>query len=115
MDGIVPTSPAPSHRVIPEMHPAAAKAHLRKADVSAADIGQCLDYARRDVGWTLDQLAGELGRDPRQVRRWIDGTERTQMDVVFGVLSLRPPFVIALASLAGCCELETVIRIRRVA
>jgi hypothetical protein len=91
-----------------------AKADLRlseKVDFQA-EIGGCLDYARRFVGWTLDQLAAELKRDPRQVARWIRGEERTQVDVVFTCEPLRQPFVVALAVLASC-DVETTVRIRR--
>lgn len=74
-------------------------------------IGRCLDFARRFVGWTVDQLAAELERDSKQVARWIRGEERTQVDVVMGVQELRQPFVVALAKHADC-EVETTVRIR---
>jgi ribosome-binding protein aMBF1 (putative translation factor) len=101
------------HRVIPEKASAMAKAGIRKAenDEIQAEIGGCLDYARREVGWTLDQLAAELGRDPRQIRRWIAGEETLQMHVAWKVQALRQPFVIALAKLAACA-IEVVIRAR---
>lgn len=97
--------------------PRMVKAAIRKAENAdyLAQIGGCLDEARREVGWTLDQLSAELNRDARQVRRWIAGEERTQVDVVFAVEPLRGPFVIALAKLADCCEIETVVRIKRTA
>lgn len=66
-----------------------------------AEIGAALDAARASVGWTVDRLAGELKRDPRQVSRWLNGAERTQVDVVWGVIELRKPFVIALGQRAG--------------
>lgn len=102
-------------RVIPETRPEMLKANLRKPENVdfLAQIGGCLDCARRDVGWTLEQLAAELKRDARQVRRWIDGSERCQVDVVFCVECLRGPFVIALARLADCCEITTVVTIRK--
>ena len=105
---------APAPRVIPDVRPRMAKADLRKADSadSLRELGACLDDARAAVKWTLDQLAAELGRDPRQVRRWIAGDERTQVDVVFGVPALRQPFVIALAKLAEC-DVITTISVRR--
>lgn len=77
-------------------------------------LGECLDYARRVAGWTVDQLAAELDRDSKQVARWMRGEERTQVDVVFGVVALRQPFVIALAKWA-MCEVEVVIRMQRTA
>lgn len=88
------------------------KADLRKSESADAlrELGTCLDDARSAVKWTLDQLAAELKRDPRQVRRWIAGEERTQVDVVFAVPELRKPFVIALAKLAEC-SVETTVRI----
>jgi ribosome-binding protein aMBF1 (putative translation factor) len=100
-------------RVIPEKASAMARADLRKAenDEIQADIGGCLDYARREVGWTLEQLAAELGRDPRQVRRWIANEETVQTHVVWKAKPLRQPFVIALARLAAC-QVEVVIRAR---
>jgi hypothetical protein len=103
-------------RVIPETRPTMAKADLRipeSCDLQA-EIGQCLDYARRVVGWTLEQLAATLKRDPRQIARWIRGEERTQVDVVFGCEDLRQPFVVALALLARC-EVETTVRMRKLA
>lgn len=90
-----------------------AKAELKSAQRPLLeDLGQCLDCARRAVGWTVDQLAAELGRDSKQVARWMRGEERTQVDVVFAVPQLRGPFVIALAQLAEC-EVVTTISVKR--
>ncbi len=107
---------ADSHRVIGETPTKMLKADLPKGEKTCllAELGGCLDFARRSVGWTVDQLARELERDSKQVARWIRGEERTQVDVVFGVEALRAPFVIALATLAKC-EVETTVRIRRTA
>lgn len=80
------------------------KADLRKPETPAhasADIGQCLDAARVALGWSLDRLALELGRDARQVSRWMRGEEHTQVALVWSVVALRKPFVVALARLAG--------------
>ena len=99
-------------RVIPEMRPVMVKATVRKREVEPVDIGFCLDVARRKVGWNLDELAHALGKDARQVRRWISGDERTQMDVVFSVEQLRAPFVVALAELSGL-DVVTTIAVRR--
>lgn len=78
------------------------------------ELGACLDFARRSVGWTVDQLAAELQRDSKQVGRWLRGEERTQVDAVFAVECLRMPFVIALAKLAKC-DVRTTIEIRMTA
>lgn len=102
------------------------KADLRKAESadSMKEIGECVEYARNAVGWTLDELAGKLPpppgsekRDPRQVARWIRGEERTPIDVIFKVPELRAPIVIALSRLADCDDYEreetTVISFKR--
>ena len=105
---------ASRHRVIGEMQPEMLKATLPKGETVnlLAELGACLDFARRAVGWTVDQLAGELGRDSKQVARWMRGEERTQVDAVFQIAALRQPFVIALAKLAAC-DVVTTISVRR--
>ncbi len=119
----VAAASADGHRVIPEMRPEMARASLRKPESVdlQAEIGRCLDFARRMNGWNLEQLASALPppqgadqRDPRQVQRWMEGKERTQLDVVFAVAALRGPFVIALAHLAEC-DVFTTISMRRTA
>jgi ribosome-binding protein aMBF1 (putative translation factor) len=104
------------HRAIGDIRPAMAKAALPKGETREFRaelrlIGECLDEARRVVGWTVDQLAQELGRDSKQVARWMRGEERTQVDVVWAVVVLRQPFVVALAKRANC-EIETIVRVR---
>jgi hypothetical protein len=110
---------ATAPRVIPEKADRMAHANLRipETDDSWADIGDCLDFARRSVGWTIDELAGYLPppkgsekRDAGQVQRWIQGKEQTQIAVVFAVEPLRGPFVIALAKLAAKDDSGVVIR-----
>lgn len=114
------TSPAVSpQRVIADIKPEMAKAALDarvKPETRRfwAETGACLDEARRVVGWTIEQLAQEVGRDARQVRRWLSGEEQTQIAAVFAVEPLRQPFVVALAKLANC-EVVTEIRVRRTA
>lgn len=110
-------SPTVRQRVISDIKPEMAKAEIAgrvKPEMRRfwAETGACLDEARRVVGWTIEQLAAEVGRDARQVRRWIAGEEQTQLAAVFAVEPLRQPFVIALARLANC-EVITEIRVRR--
>jgi ribosome-binding protein aMBF1 (putative translation factor) len=113
MPSTMPDRSSARPRVIGEKRSAMLKADLPKRERRQilADIGACLDEARRVVGWTVDQLAAELERDSKQVGRWMRGEERTQVDVVFGIEVLRGPFVIALAKLAKC-EVETTVRIK---
>jgi hypothetical protein len=110
-----------SHRVIREKRSRMAKAVLPKGEnvefrSGLRDLGGCLDFARRYVGWNIDQLADALHRDSKQVARWIRGEERTQVDVVLGVRQLHGPFVIALAQLRSDeVVIETTIRIKGMA
>lgn len=115
MERKVASAMHPSHRVIGETPTRMLKASLPKGESadSTKEIGECLDFARRAVGWTVDQLARELKRDSKQVARWMRGEERTQIDTVFGVEVLRAPFVIALSRLAGECEECTTLVFRR--
>lgn len=97
---------------IPRAH--TAKASLRKADVDVwkPQIGRALQRAIALCGWSLKEFAGAVDRDPRQCARWLDGSERVQLDAVFGVEALRQPFCQALSELAGA-EVRVVITIRR--
>lgn len=101
------------HRVLPEKAAKPLHAHLRKSESDDAmlEIGACLDEARRAAGWTLKELAAALNRDERQVQRWMDGKENTNIAAVFAVAVLQKPFVVALAKLAAC-EIETTVRIK---
>ena len=110
MAGKVNAPSPPRPRVIPEMDLKMASATLRKpeSDGYQAEIGRCLFAARSWLGWTLEELAAKLPpppgsdkRDPRQVRRWESGEERTPVDVVFCVPELREPFALRIAKLAG--------------
>lgn len=104
---------AEMHPVLPEKANRPCKATLRKpeSDDAMAEIGECLDFARRSVGWSLKELAAALNRDERQIQRWCDGKENTNIAAVFAVAVLQQPFVIALAKLAEC-EIETTVRIK---
>ena len=119
MDGSLNGTARARHRVIGEKRPVMVKAVLPSGekDAKLKQIGGCLDFARRYIGWTVQQLAAALKRDEKQVARWMRGEERTQVDVVLCVPQLHGPFVIALARLdnKGVIEVETTIRIRETA
>lgn len=95
-----------------------AKADLRKPEITVHRqvIGAALERARELRGWSLKELADHINREPRQVARWIDGTERAQMDALFAVESLRQPLIVAFAEAAGHgVEVETIVRVKRTA
>lgn len=79
-------------------------------------VGQAIDAARQLARLSLKEFAGVIGRNERQVARWISGAERPQFDALFAVEALRKPLVIAFAQLAGqAVEVETVVRVKRTA
>lgn len=94
-----------------------AKAGIRKAETAdfRAVIGGCIERAYQSLGWNLDEFAQQAQRDPRQVKRWIDGAERPQFDTLFSVVELRGPLVIELARLSESIEVVTTITVRRTA
>jgi ribosome-binding protein aMBF1 (putative translation factor) len=121
MSGTLPNRLADSHRVLPKNRRSMAKAVLSKVTddtkkrEALRNLGDCLDFARRYVGWTVDQLAAELERTPQQVGRWITGEERCQVDAVLCLRQLHGPFVIAMANLSDDVVVETTIKIRGLA
>jgi predicted transcriptional regulator len=92
-----------------------AKADIRKADRVRyyAALGGCIDEVRRVLGLSLKEFAAALGKDARQVKRWIDGAERPQLEAVFVLERFRGPLVIALARLVADVDVITEIRVRR--
>lgn len=115
----LPTQPSDHQRELSDIRPKMAKvaaADVRNAEPDAwkTQIGQALQRAMTLAGWSLKEFAAAVDRDPRQCARWMDGSERPQFDVIFGVEQLRRPLVIAIAELAGQgVEVETTIRVRR--
>ena len=110
-----PSLPTPI--LLPDVSGRMAKAGIRKADTGAyyAALGGCMEEVRRAVGLTLKEFAAALGKDERQVKRQIDGTDRPQIEAVFAIERWRGPLVIALARLATGVEIDTVIHVRRTA
>jgi ribosome-binding protein aMBF1 (putative translation factor) len=98
-----------------ETRPRMAKANLRKPEPDAwrARVGSAVERTRTLSGLSLKEFADAIGRDERQVARWITAVERPQVDAIFAVESLRGVLVISLAELAHDIEVITEIRIRR--
>jgi transcriptional regulator with XRE-family HTH domain len=92
------------------------KADLRKSEIAhwKGDVGHAIERMRLLAGFaSLKELAAAIGRDERQVARWIAGTERPQFDALFAVAALRAALVIALAELADGVDVVTSITVRR--
>lgn len=103
------------HSALPVRAEKVAKAHLRKAEIDyKVLVGHVVESARRMRGWTNDELAGQVNRDPRQVAKWQDGRERPQFDALFKIDDdlFKNALVIALARLGTSVEIDTVIRLR---
>lgn len=104
-----------SHLLRSEIRPRMAKADLRKAETAwLKTVGQAIQRAASLVGWSLKELADHVGRDERQIARWINGGERPQFDALLAVEELQQPLVIAFAEMVGQrVDIETTIRVRR--
>lgn len=107
------------HRLLPETSVGSmAKADLRKAETAdwKTEVGRAVERVKNMTGLSLKEFADAVGREDRQVARWIAGTERPQFDAIFAVERFRQPLVIALAELIGQgVEVTTHISIRRTA
>lgn len=109
------------HLLTSEIPRRMAKADLRNPEMPAetadwrAQIGRALDRARLLAGMSLKEFADAIGRDERQIARWINGTERPQLDAMFSVKELRGPMVVALAELSETVDVQTTITVRRTA
>ena len=99
--------------MLPDKCATFAKASLVPSDMGRA-MGRCFQRAVYLSGVSSKEIAGEMGRDPAQISRWMAGTERLQIDAIFSVTSLRQPFVQALAEFAGAA-VNTEIRFGRTA
>ncbi len=104
------------HLPLSDIRPQMAKASLpdiRKADIDGWRARVGLVVARVKGERSLKEFADLIDRDERQVKRWIEGTDRPQFDALFAVKALRVPLVVALAELAEDARVETVITVRK--
>ncbi len=77
-------------------------------------VGHAVQRAFSLAGLSIKEAAGQIGREPQQISRWISGAERAQLDAIFAVEQLRLPFIQALAEMAGeAVEVRTEITLKR--
>jgi len=99
-----------------------ARADVRNADMDAEfdeyrlKMGRAIGVVQNKYG-SLKEFAALIGREEREVAKWITAERRPHIDAIFAVQILRKPMVIALAAelASDCVEIETVIRVRQVA
>jgi hypothetical protein len=120
MPPIVNRRAASAESLLSDIRPGMAKVHssaVRNPDGVPlfAELGTCIDEVRCEFRLTLEAFAHELGKDDRQVARWISGEVRPQLEAVFAVERFRAPLVIALAKLAKNIDVTTTITVRRIA
>jgi len=111
---------APAHVLLSDVRPVMAKVHssaVRNADSAQlfAQLGACIEDVRCDAKLTLDEFAHALGKDDRQVARWIKGEDRPQLETVFAVERFRAPLLVALAGLAPEIRIVTTLTFERIA
>lgn len=80
-----------------------AKADLRKAETPdwRVLVGRAVERAQQRRGWSLKEFADAIGRDQRQLARWINGKERPQFDALLAEPTYGPLLVVSLAEIPG--------------
>lgn len=92
-----------------------AKADLRKPGKFDLwrQLGPAIEETRLATGLSVKEFAAEIDRDERQVRCWISGEERPQLEAIFAVKRFQGLLVAALAALADDVDVTTTITVRR--
>lgn len=91
-----------------------AKAGIPKAK-NHAGLGRRVARVLELSTLSLKEFAALLGRNERQVGRWIDGSDRPQLELIYAVVSLKGFLVIALAEDISTVDVTTTITVRRIA
>lgn len=88
---------------------------VRKAEIERLWVkwGGCINEVRHTFRLTLQEFAGELDKDERQVARWEAGTERPQIEAVLAKPRFAGAMLIALANVEHGVTVDTVIHVRR--
>ena len=75
--------------------------------------GAAIDEVRHIFRLTIKEFAAALDRSEAQVRAWIEGRERPQVEAVREVPRFEGPMLIALARQVEGMTVDTVIHVRR--
>jgi hypothetical protein len=92
-----------------------AKPHLPKAEKNAVWVkhGAAMKEVQHTLQMTLEELAYALKKDVRQVGRWMEGTERPQIELMLANERFEGAMVIAIARRTTGVDVDTVVHIRR--
>jgi len=112
------TLPNTADARLPERSEKPAKAGLRNPENPYRVIGEAIAITQKLSRLAPKEFAAKVGRDERQVARWMTAEERPQIETVFAVVEFQLLVVQAFAELAKparpeAIDLVTEIRIRR--
>jgi ribosome-binding protein aMBF1 (putative translation factor) len=62
-----------------------------------SEVAKTIERVRALSGMNLNEFADAVGRDPRQVSRWLKGEERPHIDAFFASEQLLEPLLVAFA------------------
>ena len=74
--------------------------------------GAAIDEVRHVFRLSIKEFAGALERSEAQVRAWIEGRERPQVEAVREVQRFEPAMIVALARMTNGIDVDTVLHIR---
>lgn len=99
---------------VPDGRARMAKAGIPKAKNHAA-LGRRVARVLELSALSLKEFSALLGRNERQIGRWLDGSDRPQLELIYAVPALNSFLVIALAEGVATVDVTTTITVRRIA
>lgn len=89
------------------------KVQIDVPDPRRIEVGHCVELARLEQGWNLDEFAQRIGKDPRQAHKYETGELRPPLDEFRTLPRFFIAFVVHLAGLSPLAHIDTSITIRR--
>jgi ribosome-binding protein aMBF1 (putative translation factor) len=77
------------------------------------EVAKTIERVRALSGMNLNEFADAVGRDPRQVSRWLKGEERPHIDAILASEQLQEPMLVALAERIGRVKVTTQITVEK--
>jgi transcriptional regulator with XRE-family HTH domain len=82
-------------------------------DAYREEVAKWIERVRALSGKNLNEFAEAVGRDPRQVSRWLKGEERPHIDAIWASEQLQEPMLVALAERIGRVKVTTQITVEK--